>query len=109
MSTEITQRVVVVQIDSNTRINPVNTIGEYLRVGSACNPAYGGGVIASMEFSKAKGAIIVRKDKKFRDPADAKLGEFDCVMIPMSKVVCAYACDEVVPQQQPQQQQVKGK
>lgn len=109
MATEVTQKLLQIQIDSNVRVNAITNLGEIIRVGDRCNPAYGGGNILSIEFSKAKGAVIIRKDCKFVDPAQKGLGEFDCVMISMAKIVCAYAVDEAVQVQQPQAAQVKGK
>lgn len=69
----------------NRSLPPISQGGQMpikvFSVGMACNAAYGGGVIASITYER-NGAIVIRKDRPFKQTAAGKPElVFDCLII----------------------------
>lgn len=98
-------KVTKIELKDSVRIAPLTNGGSFLNVGMACSQAFGGGVIASMEFPRADGPLVIRKDCQFalKNNAGDVVERFDAIAIPQENLKYSFVLDEQLAEQRVQQ------
>jgi hypothetical protein len=93
-------KIVKVQISSGRSFQGIKAGVTQLKPSDPCDPSWGGGVVASLNYAPEFNSIAVRKDCKFRH-IDGKMPEFDVLLIPFALVEAIAMADEAVEEPSP--------
>ena len=82
---------------SAQQIAGVGSSKQFIGVGDACDGAWGGGNITSMEYDQATASLHIRKGARFERVQEQERGNqpsFDVAIVPWCDISWGCGCDE---------------